>query len=172
VAVQATLCTPSPKTKELLLKLVFSTWVLLSVQVRLVTPDGSLAETFTSTPSLPLVAMLYQPVPAAASLGSVVMVITGGVARRHEALGQRPQLLLARRAFHVVAEIEDSGQDTFDVTIQHGGVHIESDGGDGPGSVSANAGELAQFGHRARQSPLVLSHDFLRRFVQISGARV
>jgi hypothetical protein len=48
-----------------------------SLQVRLATPDGSLADTFTLTPSVPLVATLYQPVPAIVSLTSVVSVITG-----------------------------------------------------------------------------------------------
>jgi hypothetical protein len=48
-----------------------------SVQLRLATPEPSLAETFTFTPSVPLVAMLYHPLPATVSPASVVIVITG-----------------------------------------------------------------------------------------------
>src|SRR6476469_8964772 len=52
---------------------------LLSTHVMFVTPDGSAADTCTSTPSIPLVEMLYQPVPATESAASVVIVTTGAV---------------------------------------------------------------------------------------------
>src|SRR3954447_17914516 len=80
VATQAMLWVPSASTKVLGLLAVFRTCVEpLSVQVMFVTLDESLAETWTSTPFVPLVAMLYQPLPATVSTASVVIVTTGGV---------------------------------------------------------------------------------------------
>ena len=52
------------------------------MQLKPVTPAPLAADTFTSTPSVPLLAASYQPLPATVSAAAVVMVIAGGATAR------------------------------------------------------------------------------------------
>src|SRR5262245_40035652 len=78
VAEHAMLCVPFVSTNDPLLAATFKTVVAPSVQVTPVIPAALSASTCTSTPSVPLVAAVYQPLSATVSPEAVVIVISGG----------------------------------------------------------------------------------------------